>query len=348
MTTPFRVGLTRDLRNAAGEPTFGAEALARLDQTPGLSWEYIAEPVSSITPELTARFDALYVNSPRVGADSFGAEPPRVKLIARHGVGYDSVDVAALSARGVLLTNTPDAVRRPVATMALTLVLALAQKLLIKDGLTRSGRWNQRVEHMGQGLTGKTLGLVGAGGIGLETMGLARAFDLRVLAADPYADAQVVAARGGTLVPLDTLLREADFVVLACLLNPSTHHLINAARLALMKRSAYLINVARGPIVDEAALVACLQAQGIAGAALDVFEQEPVAADNPLLAMDNVIVTPHSLCWTDECFGAIARSGLGAVADVCGHTVPTHVVNREALAHPVLRQWFGGQGASLV
>ena len=185
MTTPFRVGLTRDLRNAAGEPTFGAEALARLDQTPGLSWEYIAEPVSSITPELTARFDALYVNSPRVGADSFGAEPPRVKLIARHGVGYDSVDVAALSARGVLLTNTPDAVRRPVATMALTLVLALAQKLLIKDGLTRSGRWNARVEHMGQGLTGKTLGLVGAGGIGLETMGLARAFDLRVLAADP-------------------------------------------------------------------------------------------------------------------------------------------------------------------
>jgi D-3-phosphoglycerate dehydrogenase len=232
--------------------------------------------------------------------------------------------------------------------MALTLVLALAQKLLIKDSLTRSGRWNERVEHMGQGLTGKTLGLVGAGGIGLETMALARAFDLRVLAADPYADAQVVAARGGTLVPLDTLLREADFVVLACLLNPATHHLINAARLALMKPSAYLINVARGPIVDETALIACLQAQGIAGAALDVFEQEPVASDNPLLAMDNVIVTPHSLCWTDECFGAIARSGLGAVADVCGHTVPTHVVNREALAHPVLRQWFRGQGDSLV
>lgn len=340
MSTLFRVGLTRDLRNAAGEPTFGAEALARLDQTPGLSWEYIAEPVNNITPELTAHFDALYVNSPRVGADSFGGGPPRVKLIARHGVGYDSVDVAALTAHGVLLTNTPDAVRRPVATMALTLVLALAQKLLIKDGLTRSGRWGQRVEHMGQGLTGKTLGLVGAGGIGLETMGLARAFDLRVLAADPYADAQAVAARGGTLVPLETLLREADFVVLACLLNPATHHLINAARLALMKPGAYLINVARGPIVDEAALIACLQARGIAGAALDVFEQEPVAADNPLLVMDNVIVTPHSLCWTDECFGAIARSGLGAVADVCAHTVPTHVVNREALAHPVLRQWF--------
>jgi phosphoglycerate dehydrogenase-like enzyme len=348
MSAPFLVGLTRDLRNAAGEPTFGAEALARLDQTPGLRWEYLPEAVTAITPELTARYDALYVNSPRVGADSFGAEPPRVKLIARHGVGYDSVDVAALSARGVLLTNTPDAVRRPVATMALTLVLALAQKLLIKDGLTRSGRWNERVEHMGQGLTGKTLGLVGAGGIGLETIGLARAFDLRVLAADPYADAQVVAARGGTLVPLETLLREADFVVLACLLNPATHHLINAARLALMKRSAYLINVARGPIIDEAALIACLQAQGIAGAALDVFEQEPVAPDNPLLAMDNVITTPHSLCWTDECFGAIARSGLGAVVDVCAHTVPTHVVNREVLAQSAWRQWFAGPPAGPV
>ena len=108
-----------------------------------------------------------------------------------------------------------------------------------------------------------------------------------------------------------------------------------------MKRRRYRFKGARGPIVDEAALIVCLQAQGIAGAALDVFEQEPVAPDNPLLAMDNVIVTPHSLCWTDECFDAIARSGLGAVADVCAHTVPTHVVNREALAHPVLRQWFG-------
>src|SRR4030095_16024671 len=138
---------------------------------------------------------------------------------------------------------------------------------------TRSGNWNQRNEHMGRGLTGKTLGIVGAGGTGQELLRLVRGFDMRLLAADPYADAGRIDALGAKLVPLATLLREADFVVLMCLLNDETRHLIDADAVALMKSTAYLVNGARGPVVDELALIEALEARRIAGAGLDVFEQ---------------------------------------------------------------------------
>ena len=342
MTTcdTFKVGLTRDLLNGAGEPSFGMAPLALLDEAANLEWEFIPESVDALTPELLARYDAIYVNTPRVTAQSFGPAPPRAKIIARHGVGYDSVDAPSLTARGVLLTNTPAAVRRPVATMTMTFVLALAQKLITKDRLTRTGRWNERNDHMGQGLTGKVIGVIGAGSIGLECIKLARAFDMEALAADPFVDPGIVAQQSGSLVALDALLQRSDFVVITCLLNEATRHLINAQRLALMKPGAYLINVARGPIVDETALIDALQRAVIAGAALDVFEHEPVRADNPLLAMDNVIVTPHALCWTDECFDGIARSGFGAIVDTLAHRTPPHVVNRDVLARPEVKRWF--------
>jgi D-3-phosphoglycerate dehydrogenase len=339
--TPFRVGLTRDLLTAAGEPSFGSAPLVRLDAAPGIAWEYLPDRAATITAADAARYDALYVASTRVPAAVAHAPDLRVRLIARHGVGFDAVDVAEMTQHGVLVTNTPHAVRRPVATAALTLVLALAQKLLIKDRLTRAGRWHERTSHMGMGLTGRTLGVIGAGSIGRETLRLARVFDLRLLAADPYADAGDLAALGAQLVPLETLLAEADFVCVTCLLTPATQHLIDARALARMRRSAYLINVARGPIVDEPALVAALTAGRIAGAALDVFETEPVAADSPLLQMQNVIVTPHALCWTDECFAAIADSGLGSVVDVAQRRVPAFLVNPEVLEHPRVRAWFG-------
>jgi phosphoglycerate dehydrogenase-like enzyme len=328
----FKVGLTRDLLTASGQPSFGSAPLEILRAASDvLEWEYMQESVSEITPEQAALYDALYVNSLKVTAASVGRSDCRVRIVARHGVGYDSVDVAALTRAGILLTNTPIAVRRPVATMAITYVLALAQKMLIKDRLTRTGNWNQRNEHMGRGLTGRTLGIVGVGGTGQETLRVARAFDMRMLAADPYAEAAKVAALGATLVPLTTLLRQADFVVLTCLLNDETRHLINAEALALMQPTAYLINVARGPVVDEAALIQALQTKRIAGAGLDVFEQEPVAADNPLLAMEHVIVSPHALCWTDECFLAIATEGLTSLVDVARGKRPAHPVNPAVL-----------------
>jgi phosphoglycerate dehydrogenase-like enzyme len=323
---PFRVGLSRDLLDARGQPSFGTAPLALLEADSGIAWEFVPEAVDEITPDIMARYDGLYVNSPRVTAASVARPDLRVKIVARHGVGYDSVDVPALAERGVVATNTPVAVRRPVAVAALTFIFALAGRLVQKDRLTRSGRWHERTHWMGQGLTTRTLGVIGAGGIGRELLALARPFGWRMLAADPHVDPAGVQALGAQLLPLAQLLQQADFVVATVLLNPATRHLMNAQRFAQMKRSAYFINLSRGPIADEAALIAALQQGTIAGAALDVFEQEPVVPDNPLLAMDNVLLTPHALCWTDECFDAIAREGLGCIVDMANGRVPKSVI----------------------
>ncbi len=328
----FRLGILRDVLNAAGEPSFGAAALEVLKGNPALEWEYTAQAMKEITPDVAARYDGLYVNSSRVSAASVARGDLRLRIVARHGVGYDSVDVPALSARKIVLTNTPIAVRRPVAVATLTLLFALAGRLFAKDRITRTGRWLERNDLMGTGLVGRTLGIVGGGGIGQELLRCSAPFGMRRLVADPYADEAALRALDADCVPLERLLRESDFVVVTCLLNEETRHLIGAAQFAQMKGSACFINVARGPIVDEPALIAALRSRRIAGAALDVFEQEPVDPSNPLLEMDNVIVTPHALCWTDECFHAIASDGLRSVVDFSLGRRPAHVVNPEVLA----------------
>ncbi len=142
---------------------------------------------------------------------------------------------------------------------------------------------------------------------------------------------------GARKVGLDALLSDADFVAVCCLLNDETRHLVGAREFALMKPTAYFVNVARGPIVDEAALIEALRERRIAGAALDVFEQEPIAPDNPLLARDDVILTPHSLCWTDECFHNMAATGLKSIVDALEGRVPEFVVDRTVLDHPRVR-----------
>lgn len=322
----FLIGLTRDLFRPNGTPSFGTEPLSILNQAPGVKWEVIPEDLSEITAAVAARYDGIYVNSPKVTRSSISAPDCRVRIIARHGVGYDSVDTAALSERGIVLTNTPVAVRRPVAVASLTLIFALAGRLFAKDALTRAGRWNERTSHMGLGLTRRTLGVIGAGGIGRELLALAKPFGWTMLASDPLADPQTVRAIGAELVSLDDLLQRSDFVVACCILNEQTRHLMNARRFAQMKRGAFFINVARGPVADEAALIEALRAGTIAGAGLDVFETEPVDPANPLLGMDQVIVTPHSLCWTDECFDAIAREGLSCLVDFASGRTPKSVV----------------------
>jgi D-3-phosphoglycerate dehydrogenase len=330
VSTRLKVGLTRDLLTPSGEPSFGRGPLAILDAEPAIDWEFLPESVSRITPEIAARYDLLYVNSPRVDRASVSGPDRRVRLVARHGVGYDSVDLAAMTEAGVVVTNTPIAIRRPVAVAVLTMLFALAGRLFAKDRLTRAGRWDERTAHMGLGLTTRTLGVIGVGGIGSELLALARPFGWRMLAADPYAPAERIAALGATRLPLDEMLPQCDFVVCVCVLGEETRHLIDRARLARMKREAFLVNLARGPVVDEAALIEALRDGTIAGAGLDVFEREPVDPANPLLAMDNVIVTPHALCWTDECFEAIAREGLGCVAAFARGERPGSVVNPAA------------------
>jgi D-3-phosphoglycerate dehydrogenase len=155
---------------------------------------------------------------------------------------------------------------------------------------------------------------------------MAATFDLKLIAADPYASSVELGYIGARKVDLDTLMAEADFIVVAALLDEGTRHLVGAKQFAHMKPTACFINVARGPIVDEKALIAALQEGRMAAAATDVFEQEPVDPANPLLAMDNVIVTPHSLCWTDECFDHIAREGLGCVVSFANGRMPLSIV----------------------
>ena len=340
MAARFRVGLAPELLDAAGKPTFGTEPLTVLDGAPEIERLWLPERYKEIPPALALEYDALYLTQQRVTRASVARlAEGRLKVIARHGVGYDSIDVPAMTEAGVIVTNTPFAIRRPVATIAMTFILALAGHLFAKDRLTRAGRWDDRTSYMGTGLTGRKLGIVGGGGIGRELIPLARPFDLQVSVADPYVPAADIEKLGAKLVPLDAMIAESDFVVVACLLNDETRALINSERLARMKPSAYLINVARGPIVHEPALIEALRARRIAGAALDVFTNEPVENDNPLLTMDDVIVTPHALCWTDECFNNIAREGFGGLVSLARGVAPPNVVNREVLSHPRVRAW---------
>jgi phosphoglycerate dehydrogenase-like enzyme len=337
MEKAFRVGVTSDILDSRGEPAFGREPLKALD---GVQWEWLPRGLKEITADHAATFDALYVNSPRVPAAAVARADLRLKLVSRHGVGYDSVDVPAMTQAGVLVANTPNAVPRPVATIALTFVLALAHRLLAKDRITRAGRWAERLEHMGTGLTGRTLGVVGAGRIGKELLRLSRVFDLKLLAADPYAETLELSYIGARHVPLAELMAQSDFVVITCLLNEQTRGLVGAREIALMKPGAFLINVARGPVVDEKALYEALAARRIAGAGLDVFAEEPTPADNPILKLDNVVVSPHALCWTDELFGNIARTAIGAIVAVQVGRRPEFIVNPAVLVHPRTKVWL--------
>jgi D-3-phosphoglycerate dehydrogenase len=337
MTQSFRVGVTRDFLNPDGTLGYGDIGLGLLDRAAAVDWEFLPEDVTELRSDQIQAYDALLVLAPRVTAATVNAAG-RLAIIARFGVGYDSVDVDACTRNGILVTITPDGVRRPLAVAAMTFILSLGHKLLIKDHLTRTGRWTDKLNHMGIGMTGRTLGVVGLGNIGRELATLAAPFGLRLLGFDPYVDAEYAATAGVQLVDLDTLLRSSDFVCITCALTPETYHLVDERRLALMKPTAYLINIARGPIVDEQALIATLQARSIQGAGLDVFEQEPIDPSNPLLSLDNVVVTPHAIGWTDECFFGMGRSACESILDVAAGRVPRHIVNRAALDHPAWRR----------
>jgi D-3-phosphoglycerate dehydrogenase len=336
---PFRVGLTRDFLTPDGRVGWGDIGLDMLDAAEGVEWEFLPDDHRELPAGSLADYDALIVLGPRVSAESLrGAD--RLRVLARFGVGYDNVDVAACSASGVLLTITPDGVRRPVAVSALTLLLALAHRLSDKDRLVRRNRWHDRLDYMGIGVTGRTVGLVGWGNIGREVTRLLAPLEMRQLAHDPYADPATAAQAGVELTELDDLLASADFVVLTCALTEQTYRLINAPRLARMRTDAFLINVARGPVVDQRALTEALVERRIAGAALDVFDPEPPEPGDPLLALDNVLLTPHAVCWTDELARGNGASAIRSVLDVAQRRPPRNVVNPQALEHPEAKAYF--------
>jgi phosphoglycerate dehydrogenase-like enzyme len=333
MTETFRIGYTKDFLNARGEIGWGDIALDLLDGVPDVEFEYLSDDEKVIGPQNGGDYDALGVLAPRITAELVD-KSPRLAVVARFGVGYDNVDLEACTRNGVAVTITPDGVRRPMAGIAMTFMLALSHRLLEKDRLTREGGWANKLDYMGTGITGRTLGTIGLGNIARDLFHLAGPWDMRKIAHDPYVTPEQASAIGVELVDLETLLRESDYVVVLCKLTDETHHLINRQRLALMKPSAFLISIARGPIVDEAALYEALTSGGIRGAGMDVFEQEPPDPAHPIFGLDNVIVAPHALCWTDECARGNGAGVLSSILDVRRGVVPQNIVNREVVDSP--------------
>jgi phosphoglycerate dehydrogenase-like enzyme len=336
--TATKIGLGADLFDATGRPMFGSGPLSLFSDA-GLTWDVVPLTGGQLPRAAFTDYEALLIGGAKVSEAELEGESGRLRVIARNGVGYDAIDTGALSRRGVLLTNTPIPVRHAVASIAVAFVLALSLRMPVKSRLAREGRWRERGSFPGIGLAGRTLGIVGLGGIGRELVRLIQPYGMTILAADPHVSQAAAADAGVELRSLEDLMRRSDFIVVACLLNAETRHLLNAERLALMKPTAHLINVARGPIVDEKALIAGLQDGRIAGAGVDVFEQEPPDPANPLFTMDNVISTAHCLCWTDTFVDAVARDAITGIINVVRGRLPNYLVNSEAKAHPRVRAW---------
>jgi phosphoglycerate dehydrogenase-like enzyme len=321
----FRVGVTSDIVGTDCRLVFD---LSVLDARSDVEWEVMAGHGEELTPRDVEPYDAIVLFHPLVTrATLAGERVPR--LIARLGVGVDNIDVDACTERGVLVTTTPDSVRRPLASGIMAFVLTLAHRLPEMDRHVREGGFD-RFAHVGYGLRSRTLGIVGVGNVGRDLVELARPFGPRVLAADPYADPASLPS-GVELVELDELLPAADFVVVLCPLTDETRGLIDRRRLALLQPNAFLINVARGPIVDQVALTDALRERRIAGAALDVFEQEPLAVDDPLSSLGNVILSPHAVALTDELFRDGGASAARSILAVVAGQMPEFALNPDAL-----------------
>jgi phosphoglycerate dehydrogenase-like enzyme len=327
----FRVAVSAMFHRPDGTWNFPGFDVAPLARDAGFDVVQIRnEPVLK-TADL-AGFDGLILSGEALPAAAL-AGASRLAVVARFGVGYDKVDVDACTNAGVALTITPDAVRRPVAVAAITLVLALAGKLLVKDRLTRQGApgFAMRTDHMGVGLEGRTLASIGLGNIAAEMFRLAAPLRMRHIAHDPWARPEVARDAAVALTDLDTVFREADFLCVHCPLTPDTRRLVNAERLQQMKPSAFLVNTARGAIVDQSALEDALARGALAGAGLDVLDPEPPAPDARILGLPNVILAPHALAWTDQCFAAIGGACMAAIRAVAGGNVPPNVVNAAVL-----------------
>jgi phosphoglycerate dehydrogenase-like enzyme len=329
----FRIGVSPDFYvDAKGK--FESVLAERLC-VEGVQWEALPpNGGGSASPEVVDHYDALFVLGLRITRESV-RNVRRLALVARWGVGYDRIDVDALTEADILLAITPNAVRTPVAESIFTLMLALAKNLFVQDALTRAGKWRGDLPRMGRNLRGQALGSIGFGNIAQEMFRLAQPFGFaRLLACDPRPAPLAARELGVELTSMDEVLRASDFVCVNCLLNERTRGLIGESELRTMKSSAYFINTARGPIVREEALIRALQERWIAGAGVDVYEREPPAADHPLFRLDNVIVTPHGLPWTEELARDNGREACGNMLALARGEIPDGVVNRAVLERP--------------
>jgi phosphoglycerate dehydrogenase-like enzyme len=326
--------------------------LSLLHGIPGLSHEFLNEYRPEYIPEQLRDFDVVISLKPRVTARSLeGVE--QLCAIGRCGVGYDNVDLAACTERDIAVFITPNAVVRPVAESIVLFVLALSHNLVMKDRMLRRGQWTESTRQLGTEPRDRVIGTIGLGNIASEVIHLLRPFGPeRFLAFDPYVTGDRAKQLGVEMIDLDDLLRRADYILVNCALTAETRGLVGERQLSLMKPTAVIINTARGPIIDQQALIRALEGGRIRGAALDVFESEPLASDSPLHRLDNVIMTSHSIAWTQELFRDMGRMDCEGALSVLRGERPQHVVNKDVLERPLFlrklesyRSAFAGRNA---
>jgi phosphoglycerate dehydrogenase-like enzyme len=344
----FRIALTGDFLDEAGRSAYGDIGLSRLDAVPHIRYRFLTDHSPRrddpaywerfysmhVTPEQIKDVDGLVVLRPWVKAGVFAGGAEELVVIGRSGAGYDKIDVEACTTHDVALFNAPHALNHPTAASALMFMLALAKRLPQQDRVTRAGRWDLQASVLNHEIQHRVLGIVGLGNSGRELVRLVTPFHMRILAYSPHADPVQASALGVKVTTLPELLRQADFVSLHTRLTPQTRRLIGAAELALMKPTAYFINVARGELVDQAALVAALREGKIAGAGLDVFEVEPLPANDPLTRLDNVLLTPHWSASSADVWHATGKAMVDGMLRAARGEVPEHVVNKEVLDRP--------------
>lgn len=299
------------------------------------------EPLSELSP-----FDALLVVAAKLPAEVV-RQLTLCRVISRYGIGVDNIDVNEATSRGIVVTNVPDFCTSEMADHTIALLLALARKLLVMDRCTRQGRWQARVEVPTHRVAGKTLGLVGFGRIAQAVARRAKTFGLQILTCDPNLQIEAVREIGVRPSDLETLLTNSDYVSLHAPLTAATRHIIGERELNLMKPDAFLINTARGGLVDEDALANALRQARIAGAGLDVYESlamfdpNPLQTDHPLFHLENVVLTPHSGGCSMEALEQVKTAAAEQAIAVLNGDVPSNVVNPAVLARADLRDRRG-------
>jgi len=306
-------------------------------------WREHGPPPKSVILEKARDVDALVpLLSDPIDAEVFDAAP-KLKIVAQMAVGFDNIDIKEATSRGIYVTNTPEVLTETTADFAWALLMAVARRVIEADNYVRRGQWKVSWHPsmlLGRDIYGTTLGIVGAGRIGTALARRAKGFDMKILYYDVVPRPDLEKDLGAKRVDLDTLFRESDFVSVHVPLVKETYHLVDARKLSLMKKTAYLVNNSRGPTVDEKALYDALKEGRIAGAGLDVFEQEPTPVSNPLLKLENVVVAPHISSASHETRSKMAEMAADNLIAFFEGKKPPNLVNPEAMQIRPLSKQF--------
>ncbi len=349
--TDFKLALTGDLLDIDGNIDHIGSGLSQLDSVPYIQYHYLRDLGPShddpdywnryyhllITPEHIADVHGIYVVRPWIKESTFANGAENLTVVSRAGAGYDKLDIQACTDNDVAVFNAPDALTHSTASSALLLMLALAKRLPAQDKATREGRWDRQSEIKGEEIQFKTLGIVGLGRSGREMARLVAPFEMNIIAYSPRADPEDAARLGVKLVSMEEVFSQSDYVSIHSSLRPDTRGMIKREHLELMQPHAYFVNIARGELVDQVALTEILQQGRIAGAGLDVFEEEPLPVSDPLIQLDNVILTPHWLPATVDAGRSIVSAALSGIFKAAKGEQPDNVINTEVLDRPGFR-----------